>query len=119
MTKESTDPNDEIVQRLCHTPWRFSFVFSAKGAAFIASPGQSPRIGGKTNISAEGAIHFSLIRAFSASPLCIGIPGAMPQADSDVTPSAPNTHRSAEASYNNCGVVINSSFVIRASSSCP
>ena len=59
MTKESTDPNDEIVQRLCHTPWRFNFVFSAKGAAFIASLGQSPRIGGKTNISAEGAIHFS------------------------------------------------------------
>jgi len=57
MTKESTDPNDEIVQRLCHTPWRFSFVFSAKGAAFIASLGQS--LGGKTNISAEGAIHFS------------------------------------------------------------
>ena len=30
-----------------------------------------------------------LIRAFSASPLCIGIPGAMPQADSDVTPLVP------------------------------
>ena len=59
MTKESTDPNDEIVQRLCHTPRRFSFVFSAKGAAFIAGLGQSPRIAGKTNISAEGAIHFS------------------------------------------------------------
>jgi hypothetical protein len=51
--------NVNIVGRLCQTPWRFSFVFSAKGAAFIASLGQSPRIGGKTNISAEGAIHFS------------------------------------------------------------
>jgi hypothetical protein len=59
MTKESIDPNDEIVVRLCQTPWRFSFVFSAKGAAFIASLGQSPRIWGKTNISAEGAIHFT------------------------------------------------------------
>jgi hypothetical protein len=128
MTKEARNPSDKIVGRLCRTPWRFAFVFSAKGAVFIASLGQRPRVGGKTNISAEGAIRFSppelrtrveLIRAFSACLLGVQIPGAMPQADNDIAPLALNTHRSAETPYNNCGVVINSSFVIRASSFSP
>jgi len=75
MMKERKSRNNEIVGRLCQTPRRFAFVFSAKRAAFIANLGQRPRIGGKINISAEGAIHFSppelrtraeLIRAFSA-----------------------------------------------------
>jgi hypothetical protein len=128
MMKEARNPNDESVGRLCQTPWRFAFVFSAKGAVCIASLGKRARIDGKTNISAEGAIHFSppelrtraeLIRAFSACLLGIQIPGAMPQADNDIAPSALNTHRSAETPYNNCGVVINSSFVIRSSSFSP
>src|SRR5439155_10621947 len=128
MTKESRNPNDEIAERLCQTSCRFAFVFSAKGAAFIASLGQRPRIGRKTNISAEGAIHFSppelrtraeLIRAFSACLLGTQAPGATPQADSDIAPLAPNTHRSAETPYNSCGFVINSSFVIGASSFSP
>jgi hypothetical protein len=162
MTKEVRNSNDECVGRLCQTLWRLVFVFSAKGAAFTACPpqdgfavanlGQRPRIGGKTNISAEGAIHFSppelrmhaeLIRAFSACLLGIQIPGAMPQADSDIAPLARTTHpcaewsrgdvsdmdrqpawarereRTSQTPYNNCGFVINSSFVIRASSFCP
>jgi hypothetical protein len=128
MTKQARNSNDQIVGYLCQTPRRFAFVLSAKGAVFIASLGQRPRIGEKTNISAEGAIHFSppelrtraeLIRAFSACLLGIQIPGAMPQADNDIAPLALNTHRSAETPYNNCGVVINSSFVIRSSSFSP
>src|SRR5438093_10888606 len=90
MTKESRNPNDEIAERLCQTSWRFAFVFSAKGAAFIASLGQRPRIGGKTNISAEGAIHFSppelrtrveLIppKAFGVALQGIQVPEAMSQ----------------------------------------
>ena len=107
MTKQARNPNDQIVGRLCQTPRRFAFVLSAKGAVFIASLGQRPRIGEKRNISAEGAIHFppqqlttrtDLIRAFSACPLSIQIPGAMPQADDDIAPLALNAHRSAEPS---------------------
>ena len=103
------------------TVGRLAFVFSAKGAAFIANLGQRPRIVGKINISAEGAIHFSppeltthseLIRAFSACLFGTEVPGAMPQADSDIAPLAPNTHGSAQTA----GFVINSSFVVRASS---
>jgi hypothetical protein len=163
MTKEVRNSNRE--REGCpprRTLRRFVFVFSAKGAAFIASPpqdgfavanlGQRPRIGGKTNISAEGAIHFSppelrmraeLIRAFIACLLRIQIPGAMPHADCDIAPLAPTTHsfaewsrgdvsdidgqpvwarewnRTSQTPYNNCGFVINSSFVIRASSFWP
>jgi hypothetical protein len=151
MTKETRNPSCEIVGRLCQSRKRsgFAFVPSAKGAVFIASLGQRPRVGEKTNISAEGAIHFppsqlttrtDLIRTFSACLLGIQIPRAMPQADNDIAPLAPNAHRSAEWSrreqsdidgqvarpsererasqtaYNHSGFVINSSFVIRASS---
>src|SRR6266516_1790565 len=166
MTKESRNPNDGIVGRLYQSRMLsgFAFVLSAKGVAFIASPppdgfavanlGQRPRIGGKTNISAEGAIHFSppelrtraeLIppKVFGVALLGTQVPGAMPQADSDITPLAQNTHRSAEWSrgdasdidgrpirarererasqtpYNSCDFVINSSFVIHASSFSP
>ena len=123
MTKET--PSGEIVGRLCQTPKRLVFVFGAKGAAFIASLGQRPRIREKTNISAEGAIHLpppqmtrhtDLIRAFSACLLGIQLPGAMPQADNDIAPLALKAHRSKEMPYNHSGFVINSSFVIRASS---
>ena len=95
----------QIVRRPCQTPWRFAFVLSAKGAGFIASLGQRPRIAQKRSISAEGAIHFpapqlttctDLIRAFSACHPGIHIPEALPQADDDIAPLALNVHRSAE-----------------------
>jgi hypothetical protein len=99
--------NDKIVGRLCQTPRRFAFVLSAEGAVFIVSLEQRPRIGRQTNISAEGAIHFppfqlimptDLIRAFSASPLGILIPEAMPQTDNAIAPLALNAHRFTEPS---------------------
>ena len=128
MTKQARKSSDQIVGRLCQTSRRFAFALSAKGAVFIASLGQRPRIGEKTTISAEGAIHFplpqlrtrpDLIRAFSAWLLGIPIPGAMPQADNDIAPLALNPHRSAEMPRNNCDVAINSSFLIRASGFSP
>ena len=101
MTKGTRNASGEIVSRLCQSRKLsgFAFVLSAKGAVFIASLGQRPRVGEKTNISAEGAIHFpppqlttrtDLIppKAFGVALLDIQIPGAMPQADNDIAPLA-------------------------------
>lgn len=59
-------------------------LFSAKGAAFIGSLGQRPRVYSGQDASAEGAIHFlrrraEVIRAFSAWIRAIKLLGRCPR----------------------------------------
>jgi hypothetical protein len=77
-----------------------SYVFIAKNAAFDLQPGATPQIHGRPKRQplearfiqflhlAESESRFQ--RLFTSNQ----IPGAMPQADSEIAPSAVNTYRS-------------------------
>jgi hypothetical protein len=72
-------------------------VFSARGAAFNPSLGQRPRIRETPSVSAEGATHGRRYARADESRFqrsCIwgtSIPGAVPQAKSEIAPLALHT----------------------------
>jgi len=72
-------------------------VFSAKGATFNSSLGRRPRVRETPSVSAEGATHsrrFAHADESRFQRLCIwgaSIPGALPQAKSEIAPLAPHT----------------------------
>jgi hypothetical protein len=76
-------------------------VFSAKGAAFNQSLGQRPRIQEPPSVSAEGATHGRRYGRADESRFqrsCIwgtSIPGAVPQAKSEIAPLALHTGQKA------------------------
>jgi hypothetical protein len=69
------------------------YLFSAKGAVSLPAWGNAPGLVKSPSASAGSAIYFGTValnRAFSAYRRSLQIPGALPQATSDIAPLAPN-----------------------------